>query len=116
MVDKCLKARLTDLLDPWQLNYYDERIDTHYPAAYRPLARAVLDQLAMGQPKTLSDLTDGIDPAKMERDAETVRKVLTLLGQDHYITLEDNKYRFSQPLYPARLAQPARKRSMQARS
>jgi hypothetical protein len=62
-IDRCLKARLTDPLDPWQLNYYDERIDTHYPEAYRPIARAVLDQLAMGQPKTLLELTEGIDPA-----------------------------------------------------
>ena len=96
-VDKCLKARLTDLLDPWQLDYYDARIDTHYPVAYRPLARAVLDQLAMGQPKTLADITDGIDPVKMERDIETMRKVLSLLGQDHYITLEDSKYGFRSP-------------------
>ena len=96
-VDKCLTTRLTDPLDPWRLNYYDDRIDTHYPANYRPIARAVLDQLAIGQPKTLEELTEGIDPAKTERDMETVRKVLQLLGLDHYTTIEDNKHRFRSP-------------------
>ena len=96
-VEQCLTKRLTDPLDPWRLNYYDDRIDTHYPANYRPIARAVLDQLAMGQPKTLEELTEGVDPAKIERNTETVRKVLGLLGLDHYTTIADGKHRFRSP-------------------
>lgn len=96
-VDRCLQQRLTDQLDPWRLNYYDERIDTHYPGAYRPIARAVLDQLALGKPKSLEELTEGIDPTKIARDAETVRKVLGLLGMDHYTAYEARKYRFRSP-------------------
>jgi hypothetical protein len=97
-IDRCLNQCLTDPLDPWHLNYYDERIDTHYLPAHRAIARAVLDQLAVGEPKTLDELTDAIDPAKLEpdgqRDAETVRRVLRLLGMDHYVTAEENRYRF----------------------
>ena len=97
VIDSCLKQRLTDPLDPWRLNYYDDRIDTHYPLTYRPIARALLDQLAIGQPQTLQELTESIDPAKIERDIEAVRKVLTLLGLDHYITREGQQYRFRSP-------------------
>lgn len=97
-VEKCLKARLNDPLDPWKLNYYDERIETHYPNAYCPIARAVLDQLAIGTPKTLQELTEGIDPVRIARDTETVLRVLRLLGLDHYTTTdEENKYRFRRP-------------------
>lgn len=96
-VDRCLKARLTDPLDPWSLNYYEDRIDTHYPPEYRAIARAVLDQLAQGQPKTLQELTDGIDPAEIKRDTETVRKVVNLLGLDHYTIIEDTQYSFRSP-------------------
>jgi len=97
LVDQCLKKRLTDPLDPWRLHYYEDRIDTHYPVSFRPLARAVLDQLAIGRPQTLQELTESIDVAKLERDAESVRKVLTLLGLDHYITREEQQYRFRSP-------------------
>jgi hypothetical protein len=97
IVDSCLKTRLIDPLDPWRLTYYDNRIDTHYPASYRPVARAVLDQLAIGQPQTLQQLTEGINPTKIERSIETVRKVVTLLGLDHYITREEQQYRFRSP-------------------
>jgi hypothetical protein len=96
-VDRHLKARLTDPLDPWHLDYYDHRIDTHYPIEFRPIARAVLDRLAVGPPQTLEELTESIDPEKIERDTETVRKVLRLLGLDHYTAVEDNRYRFRSP-------------------
>jgi hypothetical protein len=97
LVDRCLKKRLTDPLDPWRLNYYEDRIDTHYPTPYRPIARAVLDQLAIGHPQTLQELTESIDPTKTERDIETVRKVMNLLGLDHYTTIEEHKYLFRRP-------------------
>lgn len=82
--DRMLQKCLTDPLDRWHLNYYDERIDTHYPTAYRPIARAVLDQLTVGKPQNVEELTEGIDPTKIDRDPETVHKVLNLLGMDHY--------------------------------
>ena len=96
-IDRCLRDRLVDPLDPWRLTYYDERIDTHYPAMYRPIARAVLDQLALGQPQSLEELTDGIDQAEIKRDSETVRKVIGLLGLDHYTAIEDRRFRFRSP-------------------
>ena len=96
-IDKCLKNRLVDPLDPWRLNYYDERIDTHYPIPYRPIARAILDQLAARNSMSLEELAEGINPETIERDAETVRKVIGLLGLDHYITIEDKRYRFRSP-------------------
>ncbi len=97
VIDRCLKSRLVDPLDPWRLTYYDERIDTQYPEAHRPIARAVLDQLAHGQPMTLEELTEGMDPERIARDSETVRKVLRLLGLDHYTTVEEKRYRFRSP-------------------
>lgn len=43
------------------------------------------------------ELTEGIDPEKIERDSEMVRKVLALVGLDHYTTVEEMKYRFRSP-------------------
>ena len=99
-VDRRIRERLTDPLDPWQLDYFDQRIDTHYPESYRPLARGILDQLATGLPKTLSELAQGLDPEKVPtRDEETLRRVLRLLGLDHYTTVEEDgvTYRFRSP-------------------
>jgi hypothetical protein len=96
-VHRCLQARLTDPLDPWQLNYYDERIDTHYSPTYRPIARAVLDRLAEAEAQTIDELIEAIDPEKIERDMETLRGVLRLLGLDHYTISDDGKFRFRSP-------------------
>ena len=43
------------------------------------------------------ELTESIDPVKTARDTETVRKVLVLLGMDHYTAFEEKKYRFRSP-------------------
>lgn len=88
-IDNCIEERLGDPLDPWQLNYYDERIDTHYPVNYRPIARAILDHLALGEARTLQELLDGLDPRKTDGDIETMRRVTRLLGQDHYIHMDE---------------------------
>lgn len=93
-VDRCLKERLRDLTDPWKLEYYLERIETHYPANLQPIAFSLLDQLAIHDAKSLTELFEGIDPEKIETDRESVRKVLSLLGLDHYIVANDTGYRF----------------------
>ncbi|MCX6378315.1 MAG: ATP-binding protein [Armatimonadetes bacterium] len=93
-VNDYLHESLNDGLDRWNLVYYDERIDTHYLLAHRQIARATLDMLATQPPKTVDEITEGIDPARIERDRETVLRVLRLLGSDHYTTVEEGRYRF----------------------
>ena len=89
-MDRLIAKRFTDLRDPWHLRYYDERIDTHYPEALRPLARALLDQIAASEtPSTFEELVESIDPAQSARDPETVRTVIRLLGLDNYLSRND---------------------------
>lgn len=92
VIDKVLASRLTDMRDPWHLRYYDERIDTHYAEPLRPIARAILDQLALPDApvRTFEELVDGINPALTVRDPETVRNVLRLLGADHYVSRDES--------------------------
>ena len=109
-VDACLTARLDDLTDPWDLRYYDSRIDTHYPAELRPLARALLDQLAhAAAPLTQEELRDGIDPQKaIIHDKESVLQTLRLLGMDHYLITAETEDENAPPRYHFRFGFIAR--------
>lgn len=90
-IDQLIARRFTDMRDPWHLRYYDERIDTHYATDLRSLARSLLDQLAGSEtPLTFNELVDGIDPKLTNRDGETVRNVLRLLGLDNYLSRNEN--------------------------
>ena len=93
-VDKCVAHRLIDLTDPWKLDYFVDRIDTHYPARLKPVAQAILDQLAAKDDQSLTELFEGLDPNSVETNPDEVRKTLSLLGLDHYITTDGETFRF----------------------
>lgn len=113
-IDRLLTERLTDLRDPWHLRYYDERIDTHYPASLRATAREILDQLALGELQTLptrslDEIIDGINPDKAERSEEAVRNTLRLLGLDNYLIKDSNGCYCYRHAFIARVWQNLRK-------
>jgi len=98
--DGLLTERLTDLADPWDLGYYEKRIDTHYQPDQRPIAKAFLDQLAASDtPRTFEELVDGLNSKKIVAESELAQRTVELLGKDHYIAQdEDGAYMFRYPL------------------
>lgn len=95
--DRFLTKMLKQSPEDWQLPHYDQRIDLYYSEAQRPIARALLDILAVTEEvadfATLRNLLNAKHRVKNE---ETVRHVLDLLRQDHY--LWPDPYRFQLPL------------------
>jgi hypothetical protein len=91
---------MTDPTDPWQLNYYHERIKTYYSGKEVELALALLDVLA-GEDQALSfpDLFNRLKSQMVTEDKEAAREVLTLLQRDHYVTLKgEGRFRFRFPI------------------
>lgn len=95
--DRFLTKMLKQSPEDWQLPHYDQRIDLYYSESQRPIARALLDILAVTEEvadfATLRNLLNAKHRVKNE---ETVRHVLDLLRQDHY--LWPDPYRFQLPL------------------
>jgi hypothetical protein len=83
IVDECLMAPN----DPWDLRHYRERIDTYYRPDERPFVLHLLDILATAStPLTFDVLFDRLKAQIATEDSETVRTVLRLLHDDHYLT------------------------------
>ena len=83
--------------DPWDLRHYRERIDTYYPGT----EQTVLDLLdilaATDAPLAFDEVFNRLKSRRTATDveSETVREVLRLLREDHYITLNtESRYGF----------------------
>jgi len=96
-----VEAHLVEAQDPWHLRYYRERLDEYYALDVRPVALALLDILAASErPLAFDDLHNLLQARMPVDDADMVRRVLTLLQQDHYAAQEPRSavYRFRFPL------------------
>ena len=95
--DRFLAKMLKQSPEDWELPHYDTRIDSYYTSAQRPIARDLLDVLAVTE--EIADFATLFNLLKAKRkikDEEVVRHVLDLLRQDHY--LWHNPYHFQLPL------------------
>jgi hypothetical protein len=95
-VNEIVQANLCDVADRWDLAHYRARIDTYYTNTDRKLALGILDELAAAQtPLSLQQLIDQLSLQSTPPEAEQVRKVLNLLGRDHYLIKQpDGLHRF----------------------
>lgn len=95
-VNKIVQANLCDETNRWDLAHYRERIDTYYSGAEQTLALGILDELAATDlPLSQQELLDRLNIQSIGQDLEQVRKVLKLLGRDHYVSQQpDGRYQF----------------------
>ena len=85
------ERKIRDPQDPWDLEYFIDRVATYYAAEDAPIAFAVLDTLAAEHPGVkMADLYETIKARLPLNDPEPLRKMLTLLQRDHYIALDDS--------------------------
>lgn len=83
IVDECLMASN----DPWDLRHYRDRIATYYLPDAQPFVLSLLDILATAStPLSFDALFDRLKAHIATEDSETVRDVLRLLHDDHYLT------------------------------
>ncbi len=83
IVDACLMASN----DPWDLRHYRDRITTYYLPDEQPFVLSLLDILATAStPLSFDALFDRLKAHIATEDSETVRDVLRLLHDDHYLT------------------------------
>src|SRR5712692_9971556 len=82
IVDECLMAPN----DPWDLRHYRDRIATYYLPDEQPFVLSLLDILATAStPLSFEALFDRLKAPIVTEDSETVRDVLRLLHDDHYL-------------------------------
>ncbi len=95
-VNEIVQANLCDEANRWDLAHYRERIDTYYSGAEQTLALGILDELAATDlPLSQRELLDRLNVQSIGQDLEQVRKVLKLMGRDHYVLQQpDGGYRF----------------------
>jgi hypothetical protein len=95
-VDEIVRANLCNDSDRWDLAHYRERIDSYYLGLEQTLALGILDEIAATD--VLLSQRELLDRAGMQGgdvNPELARKVLKLLGRDHYIQQQpDGAYRF----------------------
>jgi hypothetical protein len=83
IVDECLMASN----DPWDLRHYRDRIATYYLPDEQAFVLSLLDILATAStPLSFEALFDRLKAHIATEDSETVRDVLRLLHDDHYLT------------------------------
>ena len=89
-VERIAERRIRDPQDPWDLEYFIERVAKYYASDDAPLAYVILDTLAAEHPGLkFADLYEAIKAQRTLTDADPLRKMLTLLQRDHYIALDD---------------------------
>jgi hypothetical protein len=95
-VNEIVSANLCDDANRWDMAHYRERIDTYYSGVEQTLALGILDELAATDiPLPLRELLDRLDVQGTSQEPELGRKVLMLLGRDHYVVKQkDGSYRF----------------------
>jgi hypothetical protein len=95
-VDEIVRANLCDDSNRWDMAHYRERIDTYYADVEQTIALGILDELATTDASLpLRELLDRLNVQGAGQEPELVRKVLTLLGRDHYVAKQqDGSYRF----------------------
>jgi hypothetical protein len=95
-VNEIVSANLCDDANRWDMAHYRERIDTYYSGVEQTLALGILDELAATDiPLPLRELLDRLNVQGTSQEPELVRKVLMLLGRDHYVVKQkDGSYRF----------------------
>jgi hypothetical protein len=95
-VQTIVQASLCDDADRWHLAHYRNRIDSYYEKSMHPLVLGILDELAATDgPVSQRDLIDRLGVQGIESNPEAVRKMLHLLGRDHYTVRQaDGAYRF----------------------
>lgn len=82
---------LLDANDPWEMRYFNSRLDLHY-GGDAPLARIVLDTIAdADSPRGFSTLHQAVrakGQSAGDLDEHGMRRLLTKLMQDHYLERE----------------------------
>lgn len=83
--------------DPFELSYYDDRLDSYYQEELKDRARVALDVLSR-EPGGLSfdDLINRVrhNPKTLTVDPESMRQLLKTLRDDHYLLEEESRWHF----------------------
>jgi hypothetical protein len=95
-VEKIVNRLLTHDQDPLHFHHYEERIDTYYSEADRPLVLAILDAFAgAAGPLTLAEAFNLVKARVVTEEKDSIRRLLDQLRRDHYLhQLEDGRYQF----------------------
>jgi hypothetical protein len=90
-VDDQLNSLIVDPHDPADFRYYLQRLGTYYETEERPVALAILDSLAT--PNTalsFAELSQLVRHQIPDVDDETLRGLLPLLMEDHYLARDSS--------------------------
>jgi len=95
-VEKIVNRLLTHDQDPLHFHHYEERIDTYYPEADRPLVLAILDAFAsVAESLTFAEAFNLVKARVATEDRDAIRHLLGQLRRDHYLhQMEDGRYSF----------------------
>lgn len=100
VIEEIVLKGLTSSLDAWDMRHYRERIDIYFDPDDRPIALKALDLLAQAtEPMPFSDLFNLIKAEMVTGDSEQLRRILSLLKNDHYLEQDlDGAFRFKFPM------------------
>ncbi|MBN1900586.1 hypothetical protein JW926_04585 [Candidatus Sumerlaeota bacterium] len=83
--------------DPAEISYYDSRLDSYYPVDLVDKARSALNVISREKEgMTLDDIVNLArhQPKTLNCDMEQCSRVLDILHKDHYITMQNDRWRF----------------------
>jgi hypothetical protein len=83
-VSKVVASQLVDANDPWELLHYRERIPNYYRDDQKAVL-LILDELALRETSTISELLAVLKGASTFDDRERLLHILSLLERDHYL-------------------------------
>lgn len=100
VVSEVVEQSVSVAADPWNLQYYKERIKTYYQDEEAAVAFGILDALAPVEEKIDRDQLLNLLKTKSKiKDQDMIKHVLRILELDHYLTgSADNKYQFRSKL------------------
>jgi len=98
--DRHLELPVRDPNDPAHFSYYRQRLDIYYERSEVKMALAAMDALALApEPLAFGNILNLVRHHQQVDDEESVRDVLKLLVQDHYLAREpDGRYCFRYPI------------------
>lgn len=94
IVTKVINDSLLDVLNPWQMEHYRDRIDNYYDSDQQTYALNILDVLAIEQPLTFNELWNRLSLNPNLQDKEMARSILRLLLKDYYLIQDSRNYSF----------------------
>lgn len=109
-VEAEIMRHFTDTSDPWEMEYFRERLTTYYrgrlmdadgkPVERASLAKALLNHLAVAtEPQSIDQCNADLKSRTRFENRDAVVELLKSLAMDHYLAREnDGRYRFRFPL------------------